>query len=247
MTSDPLISLIIPCFNEAQRVKDSLQQTIISLSKQKLVWELVVVDDGSTDNTVPIVESTLVSNPVRRGKITLLKVSHGGKGWAVRNGMLHAQGDYRFISDLDLSVPLKYLSEFVQVMTEGADIVIASRQLKQSRRFDEPKLRFIASRIFNRIIRWILALNVSDSQCGFKGFSSTTARALFSIQRLNGYCFDPEVLFIAKKMKYKVIEAPVIWRYETASKVNLIIDSIKMISDLVRIRIYSILGKYKVD
>ena len=246
MTS-PSISLIIPCFNEQHRVKESIEEIARFFLNEQEKLELLVVDDGSTDNTASIVRTLLASNPSLTQNAHLLEVSHKGKGWAVRNGILRAQGEYRFISDLDLSVSLTHIKDFVKSMENGADMVIASRQLKESQRLDEPKRRFFASRLFNQIIRCFLSLRISDSQCGFKGFTSATANAIFSVQCLNGYCFDPEVLFIAKKLHYTVIESPVIWRHQSASKVNLKVDSIKMIWDLLRIRVYSILGKYNQD
>lgn len=238
------ISLIIPCFNEQRRVTESMEKIARFFSEEQLDFELLVVDDGSTDNTASIVATLISSNPSLIKYAHLLQISHKGKGWAVRNGMVRAKGKYLFISDLDLSVSLTHLKDFVESMENGADMVIASRQLKDSQRLDEPKRRFFASRFFNQIIRRFLLIRVSDSQCGFKGFTSDTAKAIFSVQCLNGYCFDPEVLFIAKKLKYTVIESPVIWRHEAESKVNLKVDSIKMIWDLLRIRVYSILGKY---
>ncbi len=243
MTS-PLISLIVPCFNEQRRVKESIEAIAAFFSAEEEEFELVIVDDGSTDHTASIVETLIASNSSLIKNTRLIRVSHKGKGWAVRNGMVNSKAKYRFISDLDLSVSLTHIKEFVKSMKNGADVVIASRQLNGSQRLNEPRRRFFASRFFNQIIRCFLLLRVSDSQCGFKGFTGDTADAIFSVQCLNGYCFDPEVLFIAKKMNYTVVESPVIWTHQVASKINLKVDSIKMVWDLLRIRIYSMTGKY---
>ena len=243
MTS-PVISLIVPCFNEQKRVKESIEAIATFFSAEEDAFEIVVVDDGSTDRTASIVETLIASNPSLVKNARLIRVGHKGKGWAVRNGMVNSKARYRFISDLDLSVPLTHIKDFVKSMKSGADVVIASRQLDGSQRLNEPRRRFLASRFFNQIIRSFLFLGVSDSQCGFKGFTADTADAIFSVQCLNGYCFDPEVLFIAKKMNYTVIERPVIWTHQASSKINLKVDSIKMLWDLFRIRIYSMMGKY---
>ena len=234
------LSIIIPAYNESKRIERTLLEITNYLDSCNFKSEIIVSDDGSTDDTSAIVTRLIENNSM----IRLLTLEHKGKGWAVRNGMVNSKAKYRFISDLDLSVSLTHIKDFVKSMKNGADLVIASRQLKGSQRLNEPKRRFLASRFFNQIIRCSLFLGVSDSQCGFKGFTADTANTIFSVQCLNGYCFDPEVLFIAKKMNYTVIERPVIWTHQAASKINLKVDSIKMLWDLFRIRIYSMTGKY---
>ena len=237
----PHLSVIIPAFNEAGRIVSTLNRVAAYLQARTYTWEILVVDDGSEDDT-----ASLVSGAARElDGIRLLRREHFGKGWAVRAGMLEARGRYRFMCDADLAMPVEWLDKFLEKMDQGVDVVIGSREVVGARRYDEPYHRHLRGRVFNWVVRAVAVRGFQDTQCGFKCFSADAADWLFSRQRTRGMGFDVEILYLAAKMGYPVVEMPVEWRHQAGSKVRPGIDSIDMFKDTLLIRLRDILGGYR--
>ena len=240
MPAPPFLSLVIPAYNEASRIADTLTSATDFLNAQPFDWELLVADDGSTDETASTVQLHADGDP----RVKLLKLPHGGKGWAVRNGMLQARGLHRFLCDADLSMPIHLLSRFLPPQGPDADIVIGSREGPGARRLGEPWTRHVMGRLFNLLTRLFVLSRVSDSQCGFKSFTAAAAQQLFPLQRLNGFGFDVELLFLSRKLSITVAQVPIDWYYRPGGKVKLFQDSLRMIGDLLSIRWASFRGRY---
>lgn len=236
----PYVSVIIPAFNEATRIIPTLKRVVEHLSGKTYGWEVLVVDDGSTDETARIVDEWRQSRP----SVRLERAEHRGKGWAVRRGMLSACGRYRLMSDADLAVPISWLDQFLEELEAGHDVVIGSREAAGARRFDEPAYRHLMGRAFNLIISLIAVRGFRDTQCGFKCFDSKSAIELFGLQRNPGMGFDAEILFLAKKKGLRILEVPVDWYYQTDSKVRPGIDSWIMFKETVNIRWNQLRGAY---
>ncbi len=235
------LSVIIPTYNESQRITSTLVQIIEYLNSSAFTYEIIVSDDGSSDNTKTQVELFAKYN----SKIKLLALTHKGKGWAVRNGLNSAEGKYRFICDADLSMPINYLEKFLPPTMEHSDIVIGSREIKGARRIGEPKARHVMGRIYNLLTRLIFGMNISDTQCGFKCFRWKNVEPIFAKQCINGFAFDMEVLFLAKKSNLIITEIGIDWYYKDLSKVRPGLDPILMALDLLKIRWRYLTGKYK--
>ena len=241
MSERPHLSVIIPAFNESERIVSTLKSVTAYLEAQIYTWEILVVDDGSEDDTALLVNRTAEEI----SGVRLLPREHFGKGWAVRAGMLEAQGSYRFMCDADLAMPIEWLDEFLDKMDAGVDIVIGSREIEGARRFDEPQYRHIMGRIFNWVVRAIAVKGFQDTQCGFKCFREDAANELFSRQRSKRMGFDAEILFLALKKGYSVEEMPVEWHHQTGSKVRPGVDSLDMLKDTLLIRLRDTFGKYR--
>ena len=196
----PELSIVIPVFNEEGRIVGTLETLIGYLDEAPLSWEIVVVDDGSSDET-PIIVTRWAD--AREG-VRVESIRHRGKGAAVRHGMLAASGRYRFICDADLAMPVEWLGAFLERMEDGYDIIIGSRQIAGARRFNELAIRHISGRIFNWMVRLLAVRDFQDTQCGFKCFEATAAESLFSRQRALGFGFDVEVLFLAQRMGMRI-------------------------------------------
>ena len=240
-TPIPLLSLIIPAYNEAERLPPSLEQIHAFLSKQPFSAEIIVVENGSTDGTYAIVERL-------QKQIANLKLLHEdtpGKGWAVRQGMLAARGEFRFICDADLSMPIEEVARFLPPALNNMPIAIASREAPGAVRYDEPEYRHLIGRAFNSMVRLMLLPGLQDTQCGFKCFRADAAEAVFPLVTIRGWTFDVEALFIARKMGYAIIEVPIPWRYYPRSRVKVLRDSLQMGMDLLRIRLNALKGIYK--
>jgi dolichyl-phosphate beta-glucosyltransferase len=228
----PLLSIIIPAYNEERRLPDSLLSITAFLQDQTYPAEVIIVDNGSQDRTAHIVEEFAVDHP----EIRLLHEDRAGKGLAVRRGMLEARGEYRFICDADLSMPIQEVNKFFPPSLQGIDIAIASREVHGAVRYNEPILRHWIGRIFNILVQILAVPGFKDTQCGFKCFRSKVAEDLFQVQKLDGWTFDVEVLYIALKRGYAIVEVPIHWYYHPASRVHVIRDSVDMFIDLFRIR-----------
>jgi dolichyl-phosphate beta-glucosyltransferase len=228
----PQLSIIIPAYNEEQRLPESLTAVMAFLQDQTYEAEVLVVDNGSQDRT-----SQIVSDFIQRySNLTLLREECSGKGLAVRRGMLEAQGEFRFICDADLSMPIDEVNKFIPPSLTEFDIAIASREVAGAVRYNEPILRHWIGRIFNFMVRILAVPGFKDTQCGFKCFHASVAEDLFRVQKLDGWTFDVEVLNIALQRRYKIVEVPIHWYYHPASRINVIRDSINMFIDLFRIR-----------
>lgn len=239
--ASPFVSLVIPAYNEDARIIPTLEKVVAYLSRQPYSWEVLVVDDGSTDETAMLVGSWAATH----AGVRLETIPHEGKGSAVRHGMLAATGGYRFMCDADLAMPVDWLPAFLERMSEGYDIVIGSRQIAGAKRFDEPAVRHIMGRVFNWLIRLLTVRAFQDTQCGFKCFRGDAADDLFGSQRTRGFGFDVEILYLALKRKMHILEMPIHWYYQRASKVRAGVDSFLMMRDAALVRWRDLLGRYE--
>ena len=237
----PFLSVVIPAYNEGSRIGDTLRSVADYLGTQAYTWDVLVVDDGSTDDTAQVVGSFAGSDP----RIGLLSVAHGGKGWAVRNGMLHSRGEYRFLCDADLSMPIEQVSRFLPPSVEGCDIAIGSRELPEARRIGEPSRRHLMGRVFNGLVRLAVLPGISDTQCGFKCFRGPVAEGLCGSQMLSGFAFDVELLFLARKQGLRIVEVPIDWHYRSLSRVRPFRDSLSMAIDIMKVRWNHLRGRYR--
>lgn len=222
------LSIIIPAHNEERRLPAAFEKINRFLVKQKYSYEVIVVENGSHDKT-----SEVTKDFSRRYKyIKLLEVKTRGKGLAVKQGMLAASGEFRFICDADLSMPIEEIEKFLPPKTEGYDVIIGTREGEGAKRIGEPWKRHMMGRIFNLIIKLTAVRNIEDTQCGFKMFTSEAAQKLFSIQKLNGIGFDVELIFLAKKFGYKIREVPITWYFDEDSRMRLVEDSLKALLEI---------------
>jgi glycosyltransferase involved in cell wall biosynthesis len=235
-------SIVIPAYNESQRITASLDKILAYITQQHWVAEILVVNDGSRDNTAEIIREyarvhpsvKLIENPGNRGK-----------GYSVRNGMTHAQGDVLLFSDADLSSPIYEAQKLFEAVEAGADVAIGSRWLRADLQTErQPLHRQLFGRIFNLCLRVILGLKFKDTQCGFKAFTRSAAQQVFPRQRIERWGFDPELLFLARKSGLSVKEVPVEWAHDDRSKINPVTDGLKMFLEIVKIRWADLTGKY---
>lgn len=236
----PYFSLIIPAHNEENRLPDTLQQVTAYLHAQPYNFEVLVVENSSTDQTYSIAQAFASQHP----QVRVLQNAQRGKGRAVKQGMLEARGEYRFMCDADLSMPVTEISKFLPPAITGADIIIGSREAPGSIRYNEPLYRHLGGRSINLIIRLLALPGLQDSQCGFKCFTRRAANDLFQRQTLTGWSFDIELLFVARMRGYRLIELPIHWYYQTESKVHPVRDALRMIRDIFIIRLNAMRGVY---
>lgn len=240
MLSKPYLSIIIPAHNEAERLPPSLQKIDTFLNTQGYLAEVLVVENGSSDETLRIAQGYAARMP----NLRVLHEEERGKGLAVKQGMLEAKGKYRFLCDADLSMPIEQVNRFLSPALEMVDVAIGSREVPGAKRFDEPSYRHLIGRMFNTMVRWILLPGLQDTQCGFKCFSAEVAEKVFPLQTLKGMSFDAEVLFIARKKGFQVQEIPIDWYFNPDSRVRLFQDSLHMALDLLLIRLNAVRGRY---
>ncbi|MBW6466432.1 MAG: glycosyltransferase family 2 protein [Brevefilum sp.] len=237
----PYLSIIIPAHNEAQRLPPSLEKINVFLQSQAYTAEVLVVENGSTDGTLAVAQAYQVQMP----NLRVLVEGARGKGLAVRRGMLEATGDYRFMCDADLSMPIEQVNRFLPSAQTAVDVRIGSRELPGSQRYDEPGYRHLVGRVFNTMVRLLVLPGIQDSQCGFKCFRGDVAEAVFPLQTMGGMSFDAEVLFIARRMGYRLQEVAIDWYFDPDSRVRLVEDSLRMAFDLLKIRTNAIQGRYE--
>ena len=235
------LSVVIPAYNEERRLPGTLAAIGEYLSARSYAWEIIVADDGSGDGTAELVRRAAQVNP----NIRLLTLPHRGKGWAVRQGMLAAAGEYRFLCDADLSMPIEHLARLLPPAAPNAAIVIGSRAAPGARRVGEPRRRRVMSRVFNAVTRLLATPGIADTQCGFKVFRADAAAALFPLQTLDGFAFDAELLFLARRYGFRVGEVGVDWRYRSESKVHPFRDGFRILRDLLLVRWRWHTGRYR--
>ncbi len=233
------LSVIIPAYNEEKRLPKTLQEVIAFLAAQPYSSEIIVVENGSSDNTADVAQEFARQHPIVR-----LLHSRQGKGIAVKTGMLAAHGDYLFICDADLSMPIGEVAKFLPPRLTDFDIAIASREMPGAHRYGEPAYRHFMGRVFNMIVRMLAIPHIRDTQCGFKCFRHSVAQAIFPLQTIDGWTFDVELLYIAQRHNYRLVEVPVNWYYRENSRIKPMQDTLNMLRDLLRIRQQARTGRY---
>ncbi len=235
-------SIVIPAYNESQRIAASLEKILAYVTEQHWMAEILVVNDGSRDNTAQIVRDFAKTHPAVR---LIENPGNRGKGYTVRHGMAEATGDVVLFTDADLSSPIQESKKLFAAIQAGADMAIGSRWLRAELQTErQPWYRQVFGRVFNLLLRIILGLKFKDTQCGFKAFTRQTAQALFTRQRIERWGFDPELLFLAVKFGLKVKEVPVEWAHDDRSKINPVTDGFRMFTEMLRIRWADMTGKY---
>jgi len=234
------LSVIIPAHNEANRLPDTLEQVLRFLDAQQFTSEVLVVENGSSDNTFAVAQQFAGQHE----QIRVLQ-SERGKGAAVKHGILEARGEYRFMCDADLSMPVEEISKFIPPALEEFHIAIASREAKGAVRYNEPAYRHLGGRGINFLIQLFILPGLNDTQCGFKCFRADVAEELFRMQTLPGWSFDIEVLYIARKYGYQAREIPIHWYHDAETKVRALPDAIRMFQDIFRIHANALRGTYK--
>ena len=239
MIKDVKLTLVIPAYNEEKILGKALKSIINFLSGKNFGWEVIVVDDGSKDKTSQVVKS------FKRPEVRLVRLAENqGKGAAIRAGMLEAIGNFVIFSDADLSVSIEKVGDFLQEL-EKSDVVIGSRRIRGSKiLIHQPWFRETLGRGFTLITNLIFGMNISDFTCGFKGFSRKAALNIFGRAQISRWSYDAEILFLAQKLGYKIVEVPVHWKNRKATRVTLKTAILTSFRDLFRIRINNFLGKY---
>lgn len=237
----PLLSIIIPAYNEERRLSSTLPQVVAFAQAQEYQVEVLVVDNASTDRTSAVVQAVAARHPF----VSLLHQPVRGKGAAVRKGMMAGQGQYLFICDADLAMPIEQVSRFLPPVLSEYDIAIASREAPGAVRYDEPWYRHLMGRAFNLLVRLLAVPGIQDTQCGFKCFRKEVVRDLFTAQVLDGWAFDVEVLYIARRRGYRIVEVPIDWYYGEGSRVSPLRDSWNMLREVLRIRRNGRTGLYE--
>jgi dolichyl-phosphate beta-glucosyltransferase len=238
----PTYSIVLPAYNERERIAGTLDGILAHATRRGWNVEVIVVNDGSNDGTAEIVCEYVRKHPALR---LLENPGNRGKGYSVRNGMLHARGDILLFSDADLSSPIGEADKLFAAIVKGADIAIGSRWLDpqlQIRR--QPLYRQLFGRIFNLALRIILGLQFTDTQCGFKAFTRRSAQAIFPLQKIERWGFDPELLYLARKFGFAVSEVPVAWSHREGTRINPLRDGMRMFGEILRIRWYALKGNY---
>jgi dolichyl-phosphate beta-glucosyltransferase len=252
------VSVIIPAYNEERRLPATLGAIVDFLHDQPYGSEVIVVDDGSSDRTVALVEAFAMPSAANGQGVRSVRVirnDHRGKAVAVRTGMLAAEGRYALFTDADLAVPFEEWARFHEFLEAGDDVVIASREGLGAKRVGEPWYRHMMGRVFNMLVRVVALGGVQDTQCGFKAFTRESAQRIFRSVQLYGdnaknvrgpavTAFDVEVLFLARKWGYTVREVPVLWRYGEETKVDPLEDSIRNFGDVLKVRWNDLRGRY---
>jgi dolichyl-phosphate beta-glucosyltransferase len=235
-----LLTIIIPAYNEAQRLPETLPEVLAFVEGRDYPVSVVVVDNASTDGTSDVVREMMPSHSC----LSLLHQPIQGKGAAVRKGMLESDGEYLFICDADLAMPIEEVEKFIPPAAPNYDVAIASREAPGAVRYHEPWYRHVMGRVFNFIVRVLAVPGIQDTQCGFKCFRREIARDLFSTQTIDGWAFDVEILHIAIRRGYRIIEVPINWYYGEGSRVSPIKDSVRMVVEVLRIRRAGRAGQY---
>ncbi len=238
----PTYSIVIPAYNEAARIGTALEQVVACIHQRGWSAEVIVVDDGSRDQTAEIVRAFAKTHPEVR---LLQNPGNHGKGYSVRNGILHSFGEVVMFTDADLSAPIEEADGLFSAIAAGADIAIGSRWLERTRQtIRQPLYRQFFGRCFNGVTRAIMGLPYADTQCGFKAFTRAAAQTIFQLQTIERWGFDPEILFIARKRGYRVDEVAVSWAHDERTRMSYLKDGMRMLQDIAIVRWNALLGRY---
>ena len=238
----PALSIVIPAYNESARIEATLERVLECVRTTGWDAEVLVVDDGSSDDTPVIVQRWMQ----RYDRLHLIKnPGNRGKGYSVRNGLLQAAGDIVMFTDADLSAPMEEAERLFAAIDAGAHVAIGSRWLdRQKQTVHQPLYRRFFGRCFNKVTRLVMGLPFKDTQCGFKAFKREAAQVIFRLQTIERWGFDPEILFIAQKLKYRIDEVPVTWGHDERSRMSYLKDGMKMLEEMAQIRANSVRGRY---
>lgn len=234
------LSIVIPAHNEETRLPRTLGKIYDFLKDQPYAYEVLIIENGSSDRTLELAQAFCSTH----AGFTSYQELKSGKGNAVQQGMLKARGQYRFICDADLSMPIEEIQKFLPPVLSHFDVAIGSREAPGAIRYNEPFYRHMGGRAINLAIRLLILPGLHDTQCGFKCFNADSAEIIFRRQTIRGWSFDIENLYIARQKNLKIKEIPIHWYYDPDSKVNAIRDALRMIGDIFRIHINSLRGKY---
>ena len=238
----PTYSIVIPAYNEAARIGNALEAVVACVHQRGWSAEVVVVDDGSRDQTADLVRAFAKDHPEVR---LLQNPGNHGKGYSVRNGILHSFGEVVMFTDAELSAPIEEADGLLAAIAAGADIAIGSRWLERARQtIRQPFYRQFFGRCFNGVTRFIMGLPYADTQCGFKAFTRTAAQTIFQLQTIERWGFDPEILFIARKRGYRIEEVPVSWAHDERTRISYLKDGTRMLQDIAIVRWNALLGRY---
>jgi dolichyl-phosphate beta-glucosyltransferase len=235
-------TIVIPAYNESVRIRPTLHALLRHIREQNWDAEILVVNDGSSDDTAQIVREYGKTHP----QVLLLEnPGNRGKGYSVRNGMLHARGDICLFTDADLSSPIIEAQKLFDAINQGAEIAIGSRWLRTELQTErQPLYRQLFGRIFNLALRVILRLHFADTQCGFKAFRRDAAQRIFPLQKIERWGFDPEILFLARRAGLQVKEVPVLWAHSEGTRLHPFRDGMRMFLEVLRIRWNAMTGEY---
>jgi dolichyl-phosphate beta-glucosyltransferase len=238
----PQYSIVIPAYNEAARIAGALESVLGCIRSRGWFAEVVVVNDGSRDQTADIVREFAAGAPEVR---LLENPGNRGKGYSVRHGLLESFGEIVMFTDADLSAPIEEAEGLFAALRDGADIAIGSRWLERTRQtIRQPLYRQFFGRCFNAVTRAIMGLPYADTQCGFKAFTRAAAQTVFQLETIERWGFDPEILFIARKRGFKVVEVPVSWAHDERTRISYLKDGIRMLQDIAIVRWNAMLGRY---
>jgi dolichyl-phosphate beta-glucosyltransferase len=238
----PKYSIVIPAYNESGRIPATLESVVACIRAQHWNAEVIVVNDGSTDSTAQVVRDIAARDP----EIRLIEnPGNRGKGYSVRAGILHALGDIVMFTDADLSAPMDEAERLFAAIAAGADIAIGSRWLESGRQTHrQPLYRQVFGRCFNAVCRMVMRLPFADTQCGFKAFTRAAAHTVFQLQTIERWGFDPEILFIALKRGFRVVEVPVSWAHDARTRMSYLKDGMQMLKELALVRWNALTGQY---
>jgi glycosyltransferase involved in cell wall biosynthesis len=238
----PRLSIVIPAYNESARIEAALVSVLGCVEARQWDAEILVVDDGSTDNTSAIIQRWMATHPHLH---LIQNPGNRGKGYSVRNGLLQSAGEIVMFTDADLSAPIEEAERLIEAIHNGADVAIGSRWLdKQKQTVHQPLYRRFFGRCFNWVTRKVMGLPFKDTQCGFKAFRRDAAQTIFRLQTIERWGFDPEILFIARKLKYTIVEVPVTWGHDERSRISYLKDGTQMLREMGQIRTNSLRGRY---
>lgn len=236
----PRLSLVIPAYNEELRLGESLRHVAAFVAAQDYAIEVIIVNNNSTDATPQIAAQFAAEHSYAR----VIDEPERGKGAAVRTGITAAAGEFLFACDADFSMPVTEISKFLPPVCSNYDVAIASREAPGAQRIDEPYYRHMMGRVFNLIVRLLAIPGIHDTQCGFKCFRYEAARAIFPRQTITGWGFDVEILFIARRLGYRLVEVPIVWYYRPQSRISPLRDSFRMLLEVLRVRLNGWRGIY---
>jgi glycosyltransferase involved in cell wall biosynthesis len=236
-------SIVVPAYNESGRLRPTLDALLRFIQEENWDAEILVVNDGSKDDTAQVVREYGKQHP----QVLLLEnPGNRGKGYSVRNGMLHVRGDICLFTDADLSSPIEEARKLLAALAQGADVAIGSRWLKSELQTErQPLYRQAFGRIYNLVLRIFLGMRFVDTQCGFKVFTRNAVQRIFPLQRIERWGFDPEILYLAHRAGLRIDEVPVVWAHSEGTRLNPVRDGIRMFGEVLRIRWYAVIGAYK--